>query len=67
MDEKPVKNLNLLSIKDLSKVFNISQATAYRIVESRKIPFYKIGGTIRFDEKDILAYLAKNRIEPIQP
>ncbi len=61
-----IKNLKLLSIKDLSKLFNISQTTAYRIVESRKIPFYKINGLLRFSEKDIIKYLEENRIEQIQ-
>jgi len=61
-----ISNLKLLSIKDLSKLFNISKTTAYRIVEGRKIPFYKIGGVLRFSEKDILGYLEENKIEQIQ-
>jgi excisionase family DNA binding protein len=66
MTENSLNNLKLLSIKDLGKVFNISKATAYRIVEGRKIPFYKIGGVLRFSEKDILGYLEENRIDQIQ-
>jgi len=66
MSENSLANLKLLSIKDLGKLFNISKTTAYRIVESRKIPFYKIGGALRFSEKDILAYLEENRIDQIQ-
>jgi excisionase family DNA binding protein len=65
MSNISLNNLKLLSIKDLSKIFNISQATAYRIVDSRKISFYKIGGVLRFSEDDILKYLEENRIEPI--
>jgi len=61
-----LNDLKLLSIKDLSKLFNISQTTAYRIVEGRKIPFYKINGVLRFSEKDIIKYLEENRIEQIQ-
>lgn len=61
-----INDLKLLSIKDLSKLFNISQTTAYRIVEGRKIPFYKINGVLRFSEKDIVKYLEENRIEQIQ-
>jgi len=66
MNENSINNLKLLSIKDLAKFFNISKATAYRIVEGRKIPFYKIGGVLRFAEKDILKYLEDNRVEPIK-
>lgn len=66
MNENSLKNLKLLSIKDLGKIFNISQTTAYRIVYSRKIPFYKINGILRFSEDDIIKYLKENRIEQIQ-
>lgn len=66
MNNISLDNLKLLSIKDLGRIFNISQATAYRIVESRKIPFYKIGGVLRFSEKDIIGYLEENRIDQIQ-
>jgi len=66
MNENSLSDLKLLSIKDLSKLFGISQATAYRIVDGRKIPFYKINGVLRFSEKDIFKYLEENRIEQIQ-
>lgn len=66
MNENSLSDLKLLSLKDLSKLFGISQATAYRIVDGRKIPFYKINGLLRFSEKDILKYLEENRIEQIQ-
>lgn len=66
MSESLLNNLKLLSIKDLGELFNISKATAYRIVEGRKIPFYKINGLLRFSENDILEYLKENRVEQIQ-
>jgi len=66
MSENSLNKLKLLSIKDLGKIFNISQSTVYRIVEGRKIPFYKINGVLRFSEKDILSYLEENRISQIQ-
>lgn len=66
MNDNNLRDLKLLSIKDLSKIFNISQTTAYRIVERRKIPFYKINGLLRFSEKDILKYLEENRVDQIQ-
>lgn len=66
MNDDSIKNLKLLSIKDLARVFNISSATAYRIVDSRKIPFYKISGVLRFSERDIIDYLKENRINTIK-
>ena len=66
MNDMSLKNLKLLSIKDLGQIFNISQTTAYRIVEGRKIPFYKINGVLRFSEEDIINYLKENRVDKIQ-
>lgn len=66
MNDNNLKDLKLLSIKDLGKIFNISQTTTYRIVEGRKIPFYKINGLLRFSEKDILKYLEENRVDQTQ-
>jgi len=66
MNVNSLNNLKLLSIKDLGRIFNISKSTAYRVVEGRKIPFYKINGVLRFSEKDILSYLEENRINQIQ-
>jgi excisionase family DNA binding protein len=66
MNEKLLKNLKLLSINDLKDIFNISKTTAYRIVESRKIPFYKISGVIRFSEEDVINYLKENRIDKMR-
>jgi len=43
----------------------VSKITVYRLVETRKIPFYKIKGCIRFAEKDIFGYLDQRRIEPV--
>lgn len=56
----------MLSINEIAQMFSVSKATMYRIVDSRKITFYKIGGTIRFTEEDITKYLEANRINPIK-
>jgi len=56
----------LLTPKDLALLLNVSQTTIYRIIESQKILFYKIGGSIRFKQADIEDYLDKNRFEPLK-
>lgn len=63
--EQTTDSLKLLSTSDLSKIFNISQASVYRLIDSRRIPFYKIGGSLRFSEQDIIKYLEACRVEPI--
>lgn len=58
-------NLKLYTTDELAKIFNISKPTVYRIIESRKIPFYKVKGSIRFTRDDVLKYLEENRIESV--
>lgn len=50
---------------DLAEYLNVSKTTVYRLVETRKIAFYKIKGAIRFQMKDIEDYLEKNRVNTI--
>ena len=56
----------LLSPYDLADLLHVSRSTVYRLIETRKIPFYKVGGSIRFDEQDVLNYLEENKVEPIK-
>lgn len=54
---------NLLTPKDLALMFKVSIASIYRLIESRKIPFYKVGGSLRFSKDDISKYLREARVE----
>lgn len=57
---------NLITPKELTSILNISMATVYRLVDSRKIPFFKVGGRLRFCKTDIDRYLKGVRFEPIE-
>jgi excisionase family DNA binding protein len=59
---KPVDKL--MSPDELSSFLSISKSTIYRLVETRKIPFFKINGSLRFSRDDISGYLSNNRFEP---
>ncbi len=63
-NNKEITN-QLLTPDQLASFLNISKTTIYRLIDSRKIPFYKIGGSIRFDKKDIMNYLQESKINPI--
>ena len=54
-----------LSPKELGKILGVSLPTVYRLIDTRKIPAFKIGNSLRFSKSDILAYLESNRIGPI--
>jgi len=56
----------LYNIDEIAEVMNISKTTLYRLVQTRKIPFYKIKGCVRFSKTDILEYLENHRIKPVE-
>jgi len=54
-----------LSPKELKEILGVSLLTVYRLVDSRKIPAFKIGNSLKFMKEDIIAYLDKNRIDQV--
>lgn len=58
--------VKLYTINQVAEILAVSKITIYRLVETRKIPFYKIKGCIRFAEKDIFSYLDQSRIESVE-
>jgi excisionase family DNA binding protein len=52
-----------LTPKELKDILGISLPTVYRLIDSRKIPYYKIGNSLRFFRDDIIKYLESNRID----
>lgn len=57
---------DLMTPKDLALFLKVSNTTIYRIIEGRKISFYKVNGGIRFKQTDIEAYMNANRFEPLK-
>ncbi len=51
--------------KELQELLGISLPTIYRIINSRKIPVFKVGHSLRFLREDIISYLESNRIDQI--
>lgn len=57
---------NLITPDELAKLFKISKSSVYRLVDSRVLPFYKVGGNLRFSVIDIDEYLGNVRFESMQ-
>lgn len=47
-----------LSVKDVSRLFNISEKTVYRWIQSDNLPHYRIGGQYRFSYSELLEWAA---------
>ncbi|MDD2656851.1 MAG: helix-turn-helix domain-containing protein [Patescibacteria group bacterium] len=54
----------ILKIGEVAVILRISKPTIYRMVESGRIPAYKIGGSLRFKLAEISTYLEKCKIKP---
>jgi len=55
-----------LTPDELAECLAVSKTTVYRLVVRRQIPFYKIGGSLRFKKDEIEEFLASGHIEPIK-
>jgi excisionase family DNA binding protein len=58
-------NKAFLTPDDLVNMFSIAKSTVYKLIAKRVLPFYKIGGSIRFFKTDIEEYLNTIRVDPI--
>ena len=56
----------LITPDELAEILRISKSSVYRLVDSRKLFFCKIGGTLRFRKSDITEYIKKSLIEPVE-
>ena len=55
-----------LSPKELKDILGVSILTVYRLVESGKLPVFKIGKSLRFNREDIISFLKAQRIGQVR-
>lgn len=58
--------MKLLTPDEVADILRISKTGVYRLVERRVMRFYKISGVLRFDRRDIEAYIRRSCVEPMQ-
>lgn len=61
---EPQSNIELLNVPEAAQFLTISVSSVRRLQEGRHIPFFKVGGSIRFAKEDLVSYLARQRIGP---
>jgi excisionase family DNA binding protein len=52
---------NLLNSQQVAELLGMSKVWVYKAVESGLLPFYRVGDAIRFDPKEIEAYLESRK------
>jgi excisionase family DNA binding protein len=55
----------LLTIKNVAAMMQLSDRTVLRLKKSRVIPFIKIGGAVRFRRADVMQALARRTVEAV--
>jgi len=55
----------LMTLPEAAIYLRISVSGMRRLQQGRHIPFVKVGGVIRFLKSDLIAYVQKQRVEPI--
>jgi excisionase family DNA binding protein len=65
MSIEAVPSSGLLTISDVAELLKLSVSTVRRLQRQRKIPFVKVGGSVRFVKSDLAAYLERRRVSAI--
>ncbi len=55
----------LWQVPRVASELTVSEAHVYRMVREKRIPFLRIGKALRFDPKDIQAYLDERRVPAV--
>ena len=57
----------MLTVVEVAKRLGISRSKAYRLLETAKVPHYRIDGTYRVSEEQLQAYLESVAVGGNQP
>jgi excisionase family DNA binding protein len=58
------KQMKLMTVKELSDFLRVKPKTLYQWTESKKIPFLKLNGALRFDLDEIQQWMASCKSTP---
>jgi excisionase family DNA binding protein len=58
-------DFEMLTIAEVAEMLKISIPSVRRLQQQRQIPFYKVGGSVRFFKSDIAIYLQGRRIDAV--
>ena len=56
---------DLLTIEEAAAFTRLKKSTLYSYVESRRIPFLKVGSRVLFEKDALVEWLSGHRVEPL--
>lgn len=65
METKHEEEIELLKVKEVAKLLQLSVSGVRELQAKRQISFFRVGGAIRFDKRDVLGYLKCRKVAAI--
>ena len=62
MEANECDEIQLLTVKDVAKLLQLSVAGVRDLQARRHLPFIKVGGAVRFEKRDIQEYLKHRKV-----
>ncbi|MCK5892854.1 MAG: helix-turn-helix domain-containing protein [Endozoicomonadaceae bacterium] len=54
----------ILTIKEVAEYLKLAEKTAYRLAAEGKLPSFKVGGSWRFKQEDLAAWIEEQKNSP---
>lgn len=56
---------NLMTLKEAAQKLGIAPLTLYTWCQMKRLPYYKIGRYLKFDERDLDRFIFEQRVESV--
>jgi len=54
----------ILTLKEVAEYLKLAEKTAYRLAAEGKLPGFKVGGSWRFKQQDVAAWIEEKKNSP---
>jgi excisionase family DNA binding protein len=62
METNGEEQIQLLTVKEVAKLLQLSVSSVRDLQARRQISFIKVGGALRFEKRDIIEYIKRRKI-----
>ena len=62
MEPNAEEQIELLTVKEVAKLLQLSVPGVRELQARRHLPFIKVGGALRFEKGDIVEYLKRRKV-----
>ncbi len=62
METNGEEQIELLTVKEVAKLLQLSVPGVRELQAKRQIAFIKVGGALRFEKRDIIEYLKRRKV-----